>query len=651
MQDWLVFAPNLTLSGAAGWWLGAQVGHPMIGMAVGGAAAVSALISAAHVPRHLQLLDRTPERHVYEQPVIAALSLGLMSVCGGIGLAAGRFIGALTGHPMQGQVWGLVGGAAVGLAHLLAEAEPVGEPGSHGNVHGDARFSWLKEILHRGVSIDPPNAVWLGQWVEWNQKKKKPVKTVYDLSYDKTASVMVFAPTGSGKFTASIAPTIFKNRQDNLVVFDPAGQACAVTARFRRSLGQRVVVINGFNELAGLLGLSSSVNPLGALASDEERLELECRAMSTILLPVPPNDAQPHFAESAQQIIEAGAVHLVDTHGTQATLPLLNSTLHLPPFERNELFQAMKHSIYETVRNIGNKYYVDKPNAETRKSVQDIFDTVTRATAFLGDPPMRRLFGGNDFSFKELKDPQARQRTTVYIVWPVLRADDYSKAAEILMSYALNSLMTYPASPSTLFIVDEMQAAIKAKGATINKIRDAFTNGRKVGLKVMTIAQDWGQFASMFDTPQDAYTLLNNAGMTQFFGTGAMDTVTQDLIIAQAGNRTIWAPSQNKPVMFTEGGHAEFLGWEEQPKQATGVPLLTRLDLREMHGLGLQIAFLMGKRFPVVMDRSHYFNMPEMMALADPDPYETSKNPVVRPAYTELSQRTALNGSYRTTHV
>ena len=130
----------------------------------------------------------------------------------------------------------------------------------------------------------------------------------------------------------------------------------------------------------------------------------------------------------------------------------------------------------------------------------------------------------------------------------------------------------------------------------------------------------------MFDTPQDAYTLLNNAGMAQFFGTGAMDSVTQDLLIAQAGNRTIWAPSQNKPVIFAEGGRAEFLGWEEQPKQATGVPLLTRLDLREMHGNGLQIAFLMGKRFPVVMDRSHYFNMPSMRVLADSDPYETTKN-------------------------
>ena len=57
---------------------------------------------------------------------------------------------------------------------------------------------------------------------------------------------------------------------------------------------------------------------------------------------------------------------------------------------------------------------------------------------------------------------------------------------------------------------------------------------------------------------------------------------------------------------------------------AVGVPLLTSQALKDMHQQGGQISFLLGSGGAVVMPRfPHYFEVPELLARADPDPYHS----------------------------
>jgi type IV secretion system protein VirD4 len=616
----------MALSSTAGWWLANLLHHPMLGLAGGFLAAFSALMGWGCGKERLadgtiwSPEDYSPWTQLGVSPVIMAV----MAVCGGIGSGLGALVGEAWNHqPIIGQTLGMIGGALCGWLAMMQEKELENFPKHHDDAHGRARPETLEGALDgKGIFVNPVNGLWLGQWTAWVQRRKwkKPVQQVLDLGFSKMASSIVIAPPGSGKFTAAICPTLLTNTTDNIVVLDPAGQACAVTARFRRSIGHRVVVINPFNELPGLLGESSRVNVLADLEVESPTFAQDIRAIATIIVPIMADDKNRFFTDSARDLVMSMIIHHRLTLGDKATLPGVNELLQQTPLELDKVFEAMRFSEVASVRHVGNRYHLQSERGENNS----ILGTAKMAMSFLADDAMERLFGaGNNFSFRDLKQPD--KPTTVFIVWPALKANDYARAAEILIGSALNSLMTYPASPSTLFIVDEMQAALQQQGGAIARIRDGFTNGRKVGLRIMAVAQDWNQFLGMFPHEKDAYTLLNSAGMAQFFGTGAMDTTTQDLIIAQAGDKTIWKPTQNKPVVVAANGGAEFIGWEPSQSSATGVPLLDRLDLREMQGNDQQIAFLMGGAFPVIMPRSHYYKIDWLRKRADPDPYETSK--------------------------
>jgi len=70
------------------------------------------------------------------------------------------------------------------------------------------------------------------------------------LKWDKESSLLLTAPPGSGKFTRFIAPNLL-TFPGSVLVYDPKGEAAAVTARYRRTLGP-VYVIDPFSVLQKL---------------------------------------------------------------------------------------------------------------------------------------------------------------------------------------------------------------------------------------------------------------------------------------------------------------------------------------------------------------------------------------------------------------
>jgi type IV secretion system protein VirD4 len=70
------------------------------------------------------------------------------------------------------------------------------------------------------------------------------------VKYDGENSMILAAPPGSGKFTRQVAPTLL-TYPGSVFVFDPKGQAAAVTARYRRTLGD-VYVLDPFDVLLKL---------------------------------------------------------------------------------------------------------------------------------------------------------------------------------------------------------------------------------------------------------------------------------------------------------------------------------------------------------------------------------------------------------------
>ncbi len=79
--------------------------------------------------------------------------------------------------------------------------------------------------------------------------------------YEGERHVLLFGPNGTGKGTRFLIPNLLSIKDRSIVVIDPKGELAAVTADYRRTVGD-VVMLNPFN----VLGLGSAgFNPLASL--------------------------------------------------------------------------------------------------------------------------------------------------------------------------------------------------------------------------------------------------------------------------------------------------------------------------------------------------------------------------------------------------
>lgn len=630
----LCFVPSIVLSSALGWWLGNLLHHPILGVAGGALAALGAFMDWGGKQR---LADgtvwppHTPPSAPWEQIGKALLVLAGMAIFGMIGAGGGWLIGGLFWQQsLTGQAWGMVAGALLGWLCLMADKEElIHKPKELGTEYGIARYLALHEALQVGTALNPTCGLYLGLVGEWvHATRKKLVQEIRRFGFVGDLSALVVSPSGGGKLSCSMAPTLLTNTDDHMIVFDPTGQAAAVTggsvapgakAWRRKGLHRRVVVLNPFNILPHILQASSSVNPLADIAPDSPTFESDMRSMAAVIQPVHAAETNRFFSESSRELIAALLMHVRIVHGQAATLPMVNDTLQQSePYLNEKVFLPMRDSACAAVRHIGNAYYLPE-GAERGKAVKDVLATAKTAMAWLSDSVMQRLFSAATFSWKELKNP-GQERLTVYLVWPSNKGADHAKAAELVLSTALDTLLQYPATP-VLMLCDEMGNAFQPRGRGIDLIRRGFAEGRKFGVRIVGYLQNWGQLLALAGE-EDASTLAANAGIKVFFGAAPGDHITADYICKTAGDKAIWQPSQNKPVVISAEGHTEFIGWEPSNSNATGVPLLHPQELPEMTRKGELLAFLGTSGFPLRMDRfPHYYEVPALRAKADPDPF------------------------------
>ena len=93
-----------------------------------------------------------------------------------------------------------------------------------------------------------------------------------DLACADNKHMLTFAATRAGKGTACIIPNLL-SWPGNCVVIDPkGGENAAITARRRREMGQKVYIINPFNEFTDILGETDSFNPFARLDIQSDQL-------------------------------------------------------------------------------------------------------------------------------------------------------------------------------------------------------------------------------------------------------------------------------------------------------------------------------------------------------------------------------------------
>ena len=119
------------------------------------------------------------------------------------------------------------------------------------------------------------------------------------IPYQGERHLLLFGPNGTGKGTRFLIPNLLTIKDRSIVVIDPKGELAAVTADYRRTVSD-VVMLNPF----GVLGLGSEgFNPLAALDPESPYFYDDAAALGEALIKVESKD--PHWSESAQGLIVA----------------------------------------------------------------------------------------------------------------------------------------------------------------------------------------------------------------------------------------------------------------------------------------------------------------------------------------------------------
>jgi type IV secretion system protein VirD4 len=112
--------------------------------------------------------------------------------------------------------------------------------------------------------------------------------------------VLTIAGSRTGKGVSLLVPNLLRY-DGSAIVIDPKGELARVTARARRQKGQKVVVLDPFNENGR--HARGSFNPLDELNPKSRSIVVDAGAIADAM--ITPNDRDPHWSNSARILARA----------------------------------------------------------------------------------------------------------------------------------------------------------------------------------------------------------------------------------------------------------------------------------------------------------------------------------------------------------
>jgi type IV secretion system protein VirD4 len=371
--------------------------------------------------------------------------------------------------------------------------------------------------------------------------------------YEGERHVLLFGPNGTGKGTRFLIPNLLSIKDRSIIVIDPKGELAAVTADYRRTVGD-VVMLNPFN----VLGLGSAgFNPLAALDPTSPNFYDDAAALGEALIKIEGKD--PHWGESAQGLLVALIMWEKLQRGDDADLENVRALLtEADEHERvldahgkqhDQMTRGLRVTAADMVAEGGYEIaslaarFLEQTNELT--SVRSTADTQTR---WILSPPMRDDLKKRGVNFAALKD----KPTTVYVILPAERMRTHSVWLRLVIVSALRALYR-PGGLRTLLLIDEMPAL-----GHLAPLEDAFGLVRGYKVQIAGICQDLAQLKALYKERWESF--LANAGVVQGFTPN--DLTTADWMSRRAGQTTLLAPSTSES-RAAQGQRSEGMSWQQ----------------------------------------------------------------------------------------
>lgn len=342
--------------------------------------------------------------------------------------------------------------------------------------------------------------------------------------YDKQGHVLTMAGTRGGKGVNLIIPNLLgkSDYQGSWVVIDPKGENAAITARYQRSTGRKVLVLDPW-QIVKNNNQAASYNPLDLLtgASAEELID-DASVIAEMIVPANTGERDKFFSDRARGFITGMIVHMMLTEEKEnQSLATIWGWLRLSVEKWQKLVGTMATSDNAVVEKTAHEIMGLMKSANTFGSVMA---TALQYTDFLKSPALQKSLAVSDFDVKSLSEG----KTTLYVVIPADKLKSHYQWLRLVVTTSLRSVIRRPDQRVT-FLLDEFAAL-----GHLGEIEVALSTYAGYNVTIWAILQNLAQLVNLYGT--NAETFISNTAVRQYFSIG--DNSTAEYVSKAMGERT-----------------------------------------------------------------------------------------------------------------
>lgn len=417
---------------------------------------------------------------------------------------------------------------------------------------------------------------------------------------DHYPHISVFGASGSGKSTCVSVPML-QACADNMVILDPKGELCRITARLRAErFGHHIIVLDPYGVSEGCGFERSCLNPLSLFRENEGRVVDEARRLAEALVVRTGNEPERFWNDAAETVLTATNAFLMSSAlPEEATLNRLRDILSNP-----ELIEQMLEFMKQSDACSGLLQRLAGQVAQAQGNTKSSIASVANAhVAFLDNLSIAQTVAATTFDPREL----VTGRISIFLCLPVDRLTSLASLQRVMLSTLIN--LVFEAGENSArrvrFLLDE--------AATLGPMESLYAMimfGRSFGLRSTLLFQSMSQVERCFPESQ----AHDYRATVATVATGVNDFQSAKHLSDWIGNTTVHsttvANGQNSGESHTSGindqSHGSNQGWNASTSLATTGRSL--LQPEEILQLPRQLSLiLLPHTPPILAEKTPYY--------------------------------------------
>ncbi|MVF24262.1 hypothetical protein EVC37_22025 [Methylocaldum sp. BRCS4] len=412
---------------------------------------------------------------------------------------------------------------AIGLAIRRAK-----KSGGKTDLHGSAHWATRDEIMNTGLIQEKPEGVYVGAWVD------SKTQAMHYLTHDGPEHVLAFAPTRSGKGVGLVIPTLLAWRHSCLV-HDIKGEAWAVTAGFRKAIGQKCLKFDP----TAMDGSSIKFNPLAEIRIGTEREVSDVQNLATMIVDPDGKGLADHWAKTGHALLVGAILHVLYSEKDK-TLRGVATFLSDPNRDVVQTMESMMNTghlgdgrahpvVAEAAREMLNK-------ADNERS--GVLSTAMSFLSLYRDPVVAKNTEASEFKISDLMNHGTP--VSLYLVVPPSDKDRLKPLIRLVINQIVRLLtekMEFKDGRSVagykhrlLLMIDEFPALGK-----LDIFEEALAFIAGYGMKAFLITQDLTQLYKAYSKDE---SILSNCHIRIAYAPNKIETAK--LLSEMCGTMTVW---------------------------------------------------------------------------------------------------------------